>query len=208
MYPLPNGQLTELADGLDVIAEVCRPSSDAFTNPAKALAAEFAEAIPVLAGAGALAGVAARLFADALHLLAGWPAVSVTLPDGLAAAVAMLPGQSQGADDFFRDRTEESGSRPARVVVIGDDGEAEDPALGSRSIAQLQLDEVASRRTASALHELAGRAGARSSTVDVPAGAALTRFAAATAFGMFTATYLALGLGIDPSGAYPGEPAR
>jgi glucose/mannose-6-phosphate isomerase len=132
--------------------------------------------------------------------------VSMTLPDGLATAVAMLPGDGSGAsDDFFRDRTEDSGARPARVVVIGDDVDPDDQALGQRSAAQMQLDEVAARRSAFALHELASRAGARSSTVDVPPGAPLSRFAAATAFGMFTATYLALGLGIDPSAPRPGE---
>jgi hypothetical protein len=45
----------------------------------------------------------------------------------------------------------------------------------------------------------------RSSVVDLPMGTPLTRLAAAHAFGMFTATYLALGLGIDPSAARPGE---
>jgi hypothetical protein len=41
--------------------------------------------------------------------------------------------------------------------------------------------------------------------VDVPLGPPLVRFGAASAFGDFTAAYLALGMGIDPSPPRPGE---
>src|SRR4051794_10758620 len=58
--PIPSGLLVEVADALDQQAEICRPDGDAFVNPAKALAIEFATAIPLIVGAGALAGVAAR----------------------------------------------------------------------------------------------------------------------------------------------------
>src|SRR4051812_23712766 len=47
--PIPSGLLIEIADALDQQAELCRPQSDAFTNPAKALAAEFAESTPLIA---------------------------------------------------------------------------------------------------------------------------------------------------------------
>ena len=72
---VPASLLALVADALDETAEGCRPSADAFTNPAKALAVEFAEAQPLIAGAGQLAGVAGRLFADALQLFAGAPAI-------------------------------------------------------------------------------------------------------------------------------------
>src|SRR5215468_1916720 len=50
-----------------------------------------------------------RPFADALQLFAGVPAVAVSLPDGVAAAGALLFGEPQGSfeDEFFRDRTDE-----------------------------------------------------------------------------------------------------
>jgi len=64
---------------------------------------------------------------------------------------------------------------------------------------------VAARRAASALHRLAGELGLRSSSVGVPSGAPLARFAAAAAFGEFTAAYLAFGLGLDPGSANPAE---
>jgi hypothetical protein len=206
---VPASLLAQVADALDETAEGCRPSADAFTNPAKALAVEFADAQPLIAGAGHLAGVAGRLFADALQLFAGTPAVAVSLPDGVAAAGALLFGEPQGSfeDEFFRDRDEERSGRP-RLVTIGDDGEPDDESLGPRSGAQIQLDEVAARRAAEALHHIARQRGLRSSTVDVPAGPPLSRLAAATLFGAFVATYLALGRGIDPSEPRPGELAH
>jgi hypothetical protein len=112
-------------------------------------------------------------------------------------------------DDFFRDRVEESsGSTRPRLLVVGDDGTADDTLLGDRSDAQIQLDEKAARRAAGALHDLAANLGLRSSSVDVPNGDPLARFAAAAAFGEFTAAYLALGLGLDPGSAGPAERAH
>ncbi len=195
--------LAEIADSLDVMAESCRPSGDAFTNPAKALAVEFAESVPLIAGAGDLASVAARLFADRLQLFAGLPAVAVSLPDGVAPAGALLAGDVQDSfdDEFFRDRGAEVVARP-RLVTVGDEP---DDALGPPSNAHPQIDDLAAQRAAAALHRIANQRGLRSSTIDVGQGPPLARFAAATSFGAFTATYLALGLGKDPSAPRPGE---
>ena len=208
--PIPSGLLIEVADALDEKAELCRPDGDAFVNPAKALAIEFAEAIPLIAGAGALAGVAARAISDALQQFAGVMSVSVSLPDGVGRAGSLLRGAGpQPVDDFFRDRVDEPETpRRPRLLVVGDDGTAEDMLLGERSDAQIQLDEKAARRAARALHDLAGNLGLRSSTVDVPNGDPLARFAAAAAFGEYTAAYLALGLGLDPGSPGPAERAH
>jgi hypothetical protein len=207
IHSVPPSLLTRIADALDETAEACRPTGELFTNPAKSLAAEFADTRPLIVGAGALASVAARATADALQLGAGVPAVAVSLPDGAGRAGALLRGSGPApvADDIFRDRLEDSGPQRARLLVIGDDGSAEDPALGSRSGAQIQLDEVAARRAAAALRRLAEDLGVRVSSVDVPDGPALARFAAAAAFGEFTAAYLAFGLGLDPGAPRPAE---
>jgi hypothetical protein len=206
--PIPSGLLIEVADALDEKAELCRPDGDAFVNPAKALAIEFADSIPLIAGAGALAGVAARAISDALQQFAGVMSVSVSLPDGVGRAGSLLRGAGPAAVDFFRDRVDETPARRPRLLVVGDDGTADDMLLGERSDAQIQLDEKAARRAARALHDLAGNLGLRSSTVDVPNGDPLARFAAAAAFGEYTAAYLALGLGLDPGSPGPAERAH
>jgi hypothetical protein len=207
--PIPSGLLIEVADALDDKAEVCKPDSDAFVNPAKALAIEFADAIPLIVGAGALAGVAARAISDALQQFAGVTSVSVSLPDGVARAGSLLRGAGpQLVDDFFRDRTEDSSTPRPRLLVVGDDGTADDVLLGDRSDAQIQLDETAARRAAGALHDLAANLGLRHSSVEVPNGDPLARFAAAAAFGEFTAAYLAFGLGLDPGSPGPAERAH
>ena len=207
VHSVPPSLLMRIADALDETAEACRPTGELFTNPAKSLAAEFADTRPLIVGAGALASVAARATADALQLGAGVAAVAVSLPDGAGRAGALLRGSGPApvADDIFRDRLEDSGPQRARLLVIGDDGSAEDPALGSRSGAQIQLDEVAARRAAAALRGLAEDLGVRVSSVDVPDGPPLARFAAAAAFGEFTAAYLAFGLGLDPGAPRPAE---
>jgi glucose/mannose-6-phosphate isomerase len=124
-------------------------------------------------------------------------------------AGALLRGAGPApVDDLFRDRLDETPAVRPRLLVVGDDGSADDVLLGDRSDAQIQLDEVAARRAAKALHDLAAGLGLRSSSVDVPAGDPLARFASATAFGEFTATYLALGLGLDPGSPGPAERAH
>jgi glucose/mannose-6-phosphate isomerase len=205
LHPLLDGQLAELADALDLVAETCRPASDAFTNPAKALAVELAEAFPVVAGAGPLASVAARLVADAFAQLAGSPAVSISLPDGASTGIAILSRGAPDDGDFFRDRIDVAATMRPRLIVIGDEGDPDDLSAAERTVAESQLDDAAARRAGAVLSDVARGAGVRVSMVDVPAGTALTRLAAAHAFGMFTATYLALGQGIDPSAPRFGE---
>jgi glucose/mannose-6-phosphate isomerase len=206
--PIPSGLLIEVADALDEQAELCKPDGEVFVNPAKSLAVEFADTTPLIAGAGALAGVAARAISDALQQFAGATSVSVSLPDGVGRAGSLLRGAGPVAVDFFRDRVDDVPTLKPRLLVVGDDGTADDMLLGERSDAQIQLDEVAARRAARALHDLAANLGLRSSSVEVPNGDPLARFAAAAAFGEFTAAYLAFGLGLDPGARGPAERAH
>ncbi|MCW2495607.1 SIS domain-containing protein [Jatrophihabitans sp.] len=209
LQPIPPALLAQVADALDETAERCRPTGDLFTNPAKSLALEFAEARPLIVGVGALASVAARATADALQLAAGVGAVAVSLPDGVGRAGALLRGAGvPGGDDFFRDRVDDEPAQRARMLIIGDDGDPADSALGSRTGAQIQLDEVAARRAAAALRRLAEELGVRVSGVDVPDAPPLARFASAAAFGDFTAAYLGFGLGLDPGAPRPAELAH
>jgi glucose/mannose-6-phosphate isomerase len=132
----------------------------------------------------------------------------VSLPDGAGRAGALLRGAAPAPseEDFFRDRVDEGGvPQRARLLVIGDDGAADDASLGERSGAQIQLDEIAARRAAARLRQLADELGVRASSVDVPDAPPLARFASAAAFGEFTAAYLGFALGFDPGTPRPAE---
>ncbi|MEU6773448.1 SIS domain-containing protein [Streptomyces sp. NPDC046759] len=119
----PPEALEKAADRLDHIAERCGPAIATYSNPAKTLAAELADALPVVWTEGPSAGPAGRRFAAALAELAGRPALVAELPEALSAHSALLAGPlaaSADPDDFFRDRVEEPAALHARVVLLRD----------------------------------------------------------------------------------------
>ncbi|KUN78328.1 SIS domain-containing protein [Streptomyces griseoruber] len=119
----PADALEKVADRLDQVAERCGPAIATYSNPAKTLAAELADALPVIWTEGASAGPAGRRFASALAELAGRPALVAELPEALAEHSALLAGPlaaSADPDDFFRDRVEEAPALHARVVLLRD----------------------------------------------------------------------------------------
>ncbi|PKW08203.1 phospho-glucose isomerase C-terminal SIS domain-containing protein [Streptomyces sp. 1222.5] len=119
----PQDALEKIADRLDDIAERCGPAIATYSNPAKTLAAELADSLPVVWTEGNSAGPAGRRFAAALADLAGRPAVVAELPEALAAHNALLAGPlaaSADPEDFFRDRVEEPPALHARVVLLRD----------------------------------------------------------------------------------------
>lgn len=186
--------LDQVADRLDEVAESDRPDADAFVGPAKVLAAELAESVPVIAGVGPAATVAARRVAGAIQLLGGSTAMAASLPDDVARIGSLLEFATVEAD-FFADRTEDAAVKP-RLVLIGDDAEqAEQDPLG----------EQAGRRAAAALGGLAISRGIGVSRILAPPGDPLVRFAGTSASGDFAASYLALARGIDPSAPRLGE---
>ncbi|HET9380213.1 MAG TPA: SIS domain-containing protein [Streptomyces sp.] len=119
----PRDALDQVADRLDLVAERCGPAVVTYSNPAKTLAAELADALPLVWTEGTSAGPAGRRFASALAELSGVPAVVAELPEALAAHSALLAGPlAAGSDpgDFFRDRVEEPPALHARVVLLRD----------------------------------------------------------------------------------------
>ena len=119
----PQDALEKIADRLDHLAEQCGPAIATYSNPAKTLAAELADALPVVWTEGNSAGPAGRRFAAALAELAGRPALVAELPEALAAHSAVLAGRlaaSADPEDFFRDRVEEPPALHARVVLLRD----------------------------------------------------------------------------------------
>ncbi|MFJ3719258.1 SIS domain-containing protein [Streptomyces sp. NPDC090057] len=119
----PPDVLEKVADRLDHIAERCGPAIAAYSNPAKTLAAELADALPVVWTEGPATGPAGRRFVAALAELAGRPALVAELPEALAEHSALLAGPlaaSADPDDFFRDRVDEPPAMHARVVLLRD----------------------------------------------------------------------------------------
>jgi len=119
----PADALEKAADRLDHIAERCGPAIATYSNPAKTLAAELADSLPVIWTEGTSAGPAGRRFAAALAELAGRPGLVAELPEALASHNALLAGPlaaSADPDDFFRDRVEEAPALHVRVVLLRD----------------------------------------------------------------------------------------
>ncbi|MDJ0460343.1 SIS domain-containing protein [Streptomyces sp. H27-C3] len=112
-----------VADRLDRTAERCGPAIATYSNPAKTLASELADSLPLVWTEGQYAGPAGRRFAAVLAELAGRPALCAELPEALPAHGVLLAGAfAAGADpdDFFRDRVDEPQPMHARVVLLRD----------------------------------------------------------------------------------------
>ncbi|MFI6405375.1 SIS domain-containing protein [Streptomyces sp. NPDC050548] len=119
----PPEALEKVADRLDQVAERCGPAVATYSNPAKTLASELADSLPVIWTEGTSAGPAGRRFAAALAELAGRPALVAELPEALSEHNALLAGPlaaSADPDDFFRDRVDEAPALHARVVLLRD----------------------------------------------------------------------------------------
>jgi hypothetical protein len=122
LVPQDAADTETVAAALDEVAADCGPARESFVNPAKTLALELLDALPVIAAEGSLAGAAARRVADQLATLAGLPVTTFRLPDQRVAARTVLAGPlapAGGQDDFFRDRTDDAGRR-LRLLTIRD----------------------------------------------------------------------------------------
>lgn len=119
----PVETLQDVADRLDHTAERCGPAIATYSNPAKTLAAELGEALPLIWTEGNAAGPAGRRFAAVLAELAGHAALAAELPEALPAHGTLLAGDLAAAADpdaFFRDRVDEPEALRARVVLLRD----------------------------------------------------------------------------------------
>ncbi|GGL28794.1 phosphosugar isomerase [Phycicoccus endophyticus] len=187
----PGPVLERVADVLDEVAEECRPGSEAFVNPAKVLAVGLDSTVPVVLGDGALAGVAACRAAQMLARTARVPATHGALPDAAASVVATFDGPfgsglglgDGGGHDIFADPYLDGPALPRLGLLALRDPASDDAA---RALADAV---VASARDAGAVVlEPEGRPGHP-----------VERLAALVGVTDFAATYLALGLGLDPA---------
>jgi hypothetical protein len=190
LLPAGAAQPEAIATALDEVAGECGPARESFVNPAKMLALELLDALPVIAAEGHLAGAAASRVVDQLATLAGLPATGFRLPDQRVAACAVLGGPlaPREAEDFFRDRSEDAGRR-LRLVTIRDTDAGDHDGAGERE----------PRSAAAAMDEVLRTAAAHSVPVsgladhgDPARFARLPRLARQLAVADFSAVYLAL----------------
>ncbi|MGP4004232.1 SIS domain-containing protein [Streptomyces sp. 8N706] len=172
--------IQSVADRLDRVAERCGPAVATYSNPAKTLAAELADALSLLWSEGPLAGAAARHFARVLTSVAGRPALAAELPEALLVHGTLLSGAfAAGADpdDFFRDRVEDPQALHARVVLLREQSalDAHSPTPAARELALSHDTPV--------------------SELEPSPGSPLEAVAELLAIGDFAAVYLALASG-------------
>jgi glucose/mannose-6-phosphate isomerase len=189
--------LESTAKRLEDVSHRCRPSSESFINPGKALASELAGAVPMVWGTSALAGVAAYRFACQLNENAKYPGVYGELPEANHNQVVAFDGLFGGAPagagdyagtpprddtaDFFRDRVDDA-ETGLHVVVLRDVEEH---------------PQVARRREVSV--ELARARGIPLTEIAAEGAHPLERIATLIALADYTTVYLAIALGVDPT---------
>ena len=193
--------LYDTADRLDLQAEACRPRSESFVNPAKILAITLADSIPMVLGDGPLNGVAAVRAASMLSRTARMPASYGELPDDASQIVATFDGPFTAGGGRGRGRARVR-ARHLRRPVPGRPGPA--PPRAADAARRADHARHAGERGPGGLHRR-GRCrppptpGVRVASVVAEPGHPLVRLAGQIAQTDFAATYLAIGLGLDPA---------
>lgn len=181
--------LEATARRLEEVSVACRPASEAFVNPAKALALELAGTLPLVWGSSPLAGAAAYRMSCQLAENAKYPSIHGVLPEANHNQVVTLDGPfgALGRDDpdeLFRDRAEEDGPVRLRLVMLRDDPGEEHPQMTRRAEASTAL----ARERGVPVTEL------------VPEGASrLERLASLVGLVDYASVYLGIALGADPT---------
>lgn len=181
--------LDTAADRLDVAAERSRPGSDLVGNPAKSLAVEIGQSLPVVWGTSALAGAAAVRFAAHVAEVAALAAVAGRLPDDVGIGGVLGAGTVDGLqDDLFRDRVDEPAPRRPGLLLLRD-----------------VVEEPAVRMLATSVVQDAGRRGVRVMELTAEGDGPVTRLASLLGILDFASVYVALASGVDPSAPRLGQ---
>ncbi|MCH8628283.1 phosphosugar isomerase [Arsenicicoccus piscis] len=201
MLDAGDGVLHEVAARLDVVAEACRPSSESFINPAKVLAADLVETVPVFLGDGRLTGAAAQRGAGMMMRTTRIPATHGMLPDAASAIVATFGGPSTA---IAGEGLEGSGARRRGDDIFADpflDGPASTP-LGLTLLRDaVPRPDPEAVRLAERVEAEARRCGVRVRVVEAEGVEPLERLASLVSLLDFATTYGAIGLGYDPDQA-------
>lgn len=170
-----------VAGVLEDLAHRCRPSSDTFVNPGKALALELAESVPMIWGSSRLTAVAAYRFACRLNENAKYPAVFGELPEAAHNQLAVLDGPLADRDIFA-----ETSERTLRLVLLRDVEEHPRVARGREAAVRLAHDR-----------------GVPVTELPAAGDHPLERLASLIGLADYASTYLALGYGVDPTPVRP-----
>jgi glucose/mannose-6-phosphate isomerase len=193
---IAEADLAETAARLDADAERCRPSAESFINPAKALALDLANSIPIVWGASPLATVAARRVGDMLAANARYPVVAGALGEAGRGRVGLVDGVYGGLVESERDIFADPGDQPEptrlRLLVLRDGGIADEESQAGEPSAMED-------RRADAVVDLAARRGVRCSSIQAEGASPLERLASLVAVPDFASVYLALAHGLDPT---------
>jgi glucose/mannose-6-phosphate isomerase len=177
---LPGDACESAAATLERVSHLCRPDSDSFVNPGKALALELAGTLPMIWGTSPLTGVAAYRFACQLNENGKYPGVYGVLPEanhnqvvGFDGPFAPGPGAGLGTGD--------GPAVPLRLVLLRDTQEH---------------PQVARRREESA--RLATDRGIGVTELAAEGGQPLERLASLVQLIDYATVYLGIASGIDP----------
>lgn len=176
----PPDSLQAVADRLDAAATRFGPAADTYGNPAKTLAAELADHLPLLWSTGPLTTAAAHRAAALLTARTGRPALAAALPEAAAAHEPLMaaPGTAghDDLDDFFRDRVDDSAGPRPRVVLLREPGQDAGTAGTARALGTARA--------------AADRHGTPVTLLDTPPGPPLEALAELLALTEFATAYL------------------
>lgn len=193
LVDIADDDLLAAADRLDAESEALRPASEHFVNPAKLAALQLAGTVPVALADGPVAALAARRASSMFARTARVPMTWGELPDDAADLVATLDGP------FTAGAGEGASSAPDDIFADPFLDAPRQPSLGFLTLHSEPLDAAGGlANVAHGLQESARDAGAVVVEMHPDAGPSIARVAQLMQRVDFTATYLALGQGLDP----------
>lgn len=169
----PRTDPAAIADAMDVVAEHCAARTDVSVNPAKMMAMDLADALPLVWGGSVLAARASRRIAEALRQASGRVGLSADASE-LAPLISRVSPRDPFADPFEAGAEER---RPGLVLI--DDG----------------LDDEAAAENRVRLEQAARATDVRISQLRHEQGSSMERYATVLLTGLFGAAYLQIGLG-------------
>jgi glucose/mannose-6-phosphate isomerase len=192
---IDDGEYEATAALLEEVSRQCRPSSEAFVNPAKSLALDISGTVPLIWGGSPLAAVAARRFASLLASNAKYPSVAGDFPTVAHDQVSILDGPFVPTPAPAFPSSEDIGAEPA-------DDDADDapgtPEVRLVLIADVEGEHEVHTRMREAAESIAGERGILTSSLALEGEGPLRRLASVTQLLDYTSAYLGIAFGLDP----------